>query len=163
MAESGKRRSRARELTPEEQLENLGAYLRSGETDWDSLYLRIRTSALGDDYPRDRFLRTPIRTLRRILTYLDHQDQAQANLDSISTARLADLLLKVAHGFSGSKKAPPKTEPKDWLPFPKYRVESQKAEEADAPTKFILSELAHKFAIPIYVFVALNGRASDQE
>jgi len=88
------------------------------------------------------------------------KEQADANLASLSTARMADLLLKVAHSFGGSKRAA-KGVPKDWLPFPDYRPDSRQAEQADEPTKFILSELIHRFEIPVYVFVALNGRVDD--
>jgi len=88
------------------------------------------------------------------------KEQAEANLASLSTARMADLLLKVAHSFSGSKKVQ-KGVPKDWLPFPDYRPGTREAEQADEPTKFILSELVHRFEIPVYVFVALNGRVDD--
>ena len=88
------------------------------------------------------------------------KEQADANLASLSTARMADLLLKVAHSFGGSKKAA-KGVPKDWLPFPDYTPSAKEADQADEPTKFILSELVHRFEIPVYVFVALNGRADD--
>ena len=88
------------------------------------------------------------------------KEQADANLASLSTARMADLLLKVAHSFGGSKKAQ-KGVPKDWLPFPDYRPNAKEADQADEPTKFILSELVHRFEIPVYVFIALNGRVDD--
>lgn len=64
--------------------------------------------------------------------------------------------------MSGSKKAPPKTRPKDFLPFPKYRAPSSEVEEADAPTKFVLTELVKRFQIPMYVYVALNGRKEEK-
>jgi hypothetical protein len=85
------------------------------------------------------------------------KEQSAANLDAVSTARMADLLLRVAHGFGGSKKAV-NSKPKDWLPFPDYRPIHAEADQADEPTKFILTELVHRFDIPVYVFVALNGR-----
>ena len=91
---------------------------------------------------------------------LVEQEQAAANLESLSTARLADLLMRVAHGFSGSKR-PVQGKPKDWLPFPGFRPATAEAEEADEPTKFILSELVQRFEIPVYVFVALNGRVDS--
>ena len=88
------------------------------------------------------------------------KEQADANLASLSTARMCDLVLRVAHGMSGSKKKVGGA-PRDWLPFPEFRPEAQKAEQADEPTKFILSELVRSFEIPVYVFVALNGRADE--
>lgn len=115
---------------------------------------------MGADFPRERFLRTPITTLKWLMDKLMDKEQADANLAQLSTARMADLVLKVAHGFSGSKK-PQRGLPKDWLPFPNYRPNTKEADQADEPTKFILSELVHRFEIPVYVFVALNGRAED--
>ena len=115
---------------------------------------------MGADFPRERFLRTPISVLKWVMDKVMDKEQADANLASLSTARMADLLLRVAHSYSGSKKKP-KGAPKDWLPFPDYRPNRQEAEQADEPTKFILSELVHRFDIPVYVFVALNGRVED--
>lgn len=161
MARKGKRRGRSsRELTPEEQLDSLGAYLRSPLTDWDSFYFRIRTSPIGADFPRERFLRTPISVLKWVMDKVVDKEQADANLTSLSTARMADLLLRVAHSFGGSKK-PVRSMPKDWLPFPNYKPSAKEADQADEPTKFILTELVQRFEIPVYVFVALNGRADD--
>jgi len=134
--------------------------MRSPLTDWDSFYFRIRTSSIGEDFPRERFLRTPISTLKWVLDKIVDKEQAEANLSSLSTARMADLLLKVAHGFSGSKR-PAKGVAKDWLPYPDYRPSKREADQADEPTKFILSELVHRFEIPVYIFVALNGRVDD--
>lgn len=117
---------------------------------------------MGDDFPREVFVRTPIQLLKKAFDYVVNEDQAKANRDSISQAVMADMLLKIAHGFSGSKKRAPNTKPKDFLPHPDYRPLGTTADEADPPTKFILTELVKRFAIPVYVFVALNGRVDDQ-
>ena len=114
---------------------------------------------MGEDVPRERFLRTPISMLKWVLDRITEKEQAEANVASLSTARMADLLLKVAHGFSGSKKAA-KGVPRDWLPFPDYRPSGKESEQADQPTKFILPELCR---YPMHVFVALNGRADDAQ
>lgn len=105
-------------------------------------------------------MRTPISTLKWVMDKLVDKQQSDANLSQLSQARLADLVLKVAHSFSGSKR-PPRGVAKDWLPFPNYRAQTKEMDQADEPTKFILSELVHRFEIPVYVFVALNGRAED--
>lgn len=125
------------------------------------MFFRLRASVLGVDFPRERFVRTPIVLLKKALDFVSDIEQREANRDSITQAQMTDLLLKIAHGFSGSKKAPPRTLPKDFLPFPKYRAPSQELDEADQPTKFVLSELVKRFQLPVYVFVALNGRAAD--
>ena len=136
--------------------------MRGPLTDWDGFYLRLRTSKLGDDYPRKRFLRTPISLLKKAYDFISNQEQAEANRAAMTQAAMTDLMLKIAHGFSGSKKKAPNTKPKDFLPYPDYRPLGTAADEADAPTKFILTELVKRFAIPIHVFVALNGRVDDQ-
>lgn len=113
------------------------------------------------DYPKQVFLRTPISSLKKALDYVNDLDQQEANRAAITEAQVADLILKVAHGFSGSKKAPPKTKPRDFLPYPNYRPPAAETEEADQPTKFVLSELIKRFEIPVYVFTALNGRKGE--
>lgn len=117
--------------------------------------MRLRTSSIGADFPAERFLRTPVSTLRWLLRELDDQEKAQANIDAITAARLTNLVLQVAHGFSGSKRAAPKTKPEDFLPFPNWRPTNQEADGPDQPTKFILSELLRNRQIPMHVFVAL--------
>jgi hypothetical protein len=37
--------------------------LRMPLTNWDRIWMRLRSSALGADFPRERFLRTPIRAI----------------------------------------------------------------------------------------------------
>lgn len=133
--------------------------MRTPPTDWDAIYLRIRTSALGLDFPRERFLRTPVSALRRVLRELDQREQAQANLDALATARLAHLVMQVAHGFSGSKRPPPKVEVKDFLPYPEFRPQGEEADGPDQPTRFILTELGQKRLLPIHVFTALIAPA----
>ena len=122
----------------------------------------MRTSAIGDDFPRERFLRTPITALKKALDYVTDLDQQSANRDSVTQAQVADLLVKIAHGYSGSKKPPPKCTPKDFLPYPNYRPPAAETDEADPPTKFVLTELVKRFMIPVYVFTALNGRKDDR-
>lgn len=98
--------------------------------------------------------------LKWVLDRVTEKEQADSNLSSVSTARLCDLLLRVAHGFGGSKKNV-RSAPRDWLPYPDFRPNGKEAEQADEATKFVLAELVQRFQIPVYVFVALNGRADD--
>ena len=117
---------------------------------------------MGDDFPRERFIRTPISLLKKAYDYAVNLDQAEANRAAMTQAAMSDMILKIAHGFSGSKKRPPNTKPRDFLPHPDYRPIGSTADEADPPTKFILTELVKRFAIPVHIFVALNGRVDDQ-
>lgn len=117
---------------------------------------------MGQDFPAERFLRTPVRTVMWVLREMDDLEKGQANIHSISTAQLANLLLRVAHGFSGSKRAAPKSKPDNFLPFPGWRPAGTEADGPDQPTKFILSELLRGRRIPIHVFAALTTPASQR-
>ena len=112
-------------------------------------------SPLGEDFPRERFLRTPISTIRWVLRQLDDQEQSQANLAALPVARLTQIVLQVAHGFSGSKRAAPKTKVQEFLPFPDWRPSATEADGPDQPTKFILTELGRQRRIPVHVLTAL--------
>lgn len=112
-------------------------------------------SALGSDFPRERFLRTPLTVIRWILRELDDRDKGQANLQALPIARLTQIVLQVAHGFSGSKRPAPKIEAKDFLPWPDWRPASQQADGPTAPTKFVLADLGRKQLLPIHVLTAL--------
>jgi len=123
--------------------------------------MRLRCSEIGSDYPAERFLRTPISSIRWLLRQLDDREKAQANLASLTSARLAHLVLQTAHGMSGSKRAAPKTKPADFLPFPEWKPTSVEAEGPDQPTKFILTELIRTRQIPMHVFASLMTPAEE--
>lgn len=112
-------------------------------------------SALGEDFPRERFLRTPISTIRWALRQLDDREQAQANLEALPTARLTQLVIQIAHGLSGSKRTAPKTKVQEFLPFPDWRPATAEAHGPDQPTRFILTELGKKRLLPLHVMVSL--------
>lgn len=121
--------------------------------------MRLRMSALGEDFPRERFLRTPVSTIRWALRQIDDREQAQANLDALPTARLTQLVIQIAHGFSGSKRAAPKTKVQEFLPFPDWRPATAEADGPDQPTRFILTELGKQRRLPIHVLTALLAPA----
>lgn len=116
-------------------------------------------SALGEDFPRERFLRTPVSTIRWVLRQIDDREQAQANLDALPTARLTQLVIQIAHGFSGSERAAPKTKVQEFLPFPDWRPATAEADGPDQPTRFILTELGKQRRLPIHVLTALLAPA----
>ena len=122
----------------------------------------MRASALGADFPRERFLRTPVSTIRMVLRELEQREQAEANLNALATARLTQLVIQVAHGFSGSKRPAPKIAAKDFLPYPDWRPIATEADGPDQPTKFVLSELGQKRMIPIHVLAALMTPADQR-
>ena len=86
-------------------------------------------------------------------------EQHSANRDSITQAQMATLLLNLGHAYSGSKKAPPKIKPKDFLPYPDYKGLDKETDGPDQSTRFVLSEVARKRMIPAYVLAALMMRA----
>lgn len=99
-------------------------------------------------------MRTPVSTIRWVLRELDDREKSLANLNALTTARLAHLVVQVAHGMSGSKH-PVKAKPQDFLPYPDWKPSSVEADGPDQPTKFILSELMRQRQIPMHVFVGL--------
>lgn len=111
---------------------------------------------MGADFPAERFLRTPIRTIDWLLKELDDLEKLRANISSMTVAQLTNIVLQVAHGMSGSKKPGPKTTPKTFLPFPDWRPVRSQSDGPDQPTKFILAVLAKQRAIPMHVFTALT-------
>jgi len=100
-------------------------------------------------------LRTPVGTIRWVLSQLSDREQADANLQALPIARLTQIVIQVAHGFSGSKRQAPKIEAKAFLPYPDWRPGGVEADGPDNPTKFVLTELAKRRAIPVHVFAAL--------
>lgn len=119
-------------------------------------------SPLGEDFPRERFLRTPISTIRWALRQVDDREQSQANLEALPTARLTQILIQIAHGFSGSKRAAPQTKIQEFLPFPDWRPSSMEADGPDQPTRFILTELGKQRRLPIHVLTALLTSAEQR-
>ena len=77
---------------------------------------------------------------------------------------MCNLMIQIAHGFSGSKKAPPKTTPKDYLPFPEWESLWGAHESINAPTeitKDILKNLLMARRIPMEVYITLSSGAKD--
>ncbi len=122
--------------------------------------MRLAFSPVGYEFPRDTFVRTPIKALSRVLDWCALHEKHAANRDSITQAQMAHLLLNVAHGFSGSKKAAPKARIQDFLPYPQYKGPDKESDGPDEATRFVLSEIARKGQIPAYVLAALMKRVS---
>ena len=78
-----------------------------------------------------------------------------ADVQSFSTARLAALVVQIAHGMSGAKGPTPKVTAKDYLPFGQA---AQLATAADGPseaTKLVLIDVMKRGEIPPVVFHTL--------
>lgn len=156
------RRGASAQPTADEHLKCAEAILRAAPPDWDDVYLRLRASCFGADYPSHVFLRTPIGVVRRLLSFISDEDQRKANEASMTQAQVCNLILNVAHGLSGAKGGAPKTRPKDFLPYPQWKPKSSKGSEGPSDgTRFILSTLANKRRIPLHILSALMTSPED--
>lgn len=161
MARGGKRisggyeTSQTEELEPEDILKNCEQALKTVDTDWDSIYLRVRSSALGEDFPRERFLRTPVRSIIKVLQFIDNEEQRHINLQSGTTAQLAVQIIHIAHAMSGARGQKPKIQPKDFLPFPDWSPESAKNEGPTPETRTLLTKLLKQRRISMAVYAQL--------
>ena len=98
----------------------------------------------------------------KIIDHISVHDQFEANRDSITQAQLAHLVLMLGHGFSGSKKAPPRTQPREFLPYPDFKGKHQEGTGPDKATEFVLTEVGRQRRLPIYILVALMTSADSQ-
>jgi hypothetical protein len=116
----------------------------------------VRGSVFGADFPRERFLATPLRTLYRVIQEISDLEQRQANIESITVARLTEVVIQSVHAMSGSRsRNKQKARAKDFLPFPDWKPVSAESEGPSESTKFVLGELIHARRIPMYVYLAL--------
>ena len=115
----------------------------------------MRASAVGGDFTPERFVRTPISTIRWLLRQIEDDERGRMNMSSLSTAKMTAILIQIAHGFSGSKRSAPKTAPRDFLPFPDWKPSAAPADGPSAPTRFILTELVRTRRIPMHVYAVL--------
>lgn len=137
--------------------------LRTPETDWDRLYLRLRMSPLGSDYPRERFLRTPIAALGELMVYLENEEQRQANIQSAAVGKLGVQLAYIAWGFAGGKGGKPQVELKHFLPFPEWKP-SLPTSTLDGPTpetRSMLTRLFKERKLPAHVYTQLTTSPED--
>lgn len=128
------------------------------DTNWDRLYLRVRSSPLGGDFPRERFIRTPIQVITDILEWLDSEEQRTANLYSHAIGNLGVELAAIAHGFAGGKGKKPEIQPKDFYPYPNWKpLTDGPSAGPSAETKRILGQVFRRRHIPPHVYTHLLG------
>jgi len=118
--------------------------------------MRLRTSALAADFPRERFVSTPIGTIFRALEYVDNEERRHYNLSSASTAKLCHQVIAIAQGMAGSK-APLTVKMQDFLPFPDWSPEGgDKPINGPSPeTRAVLSRLLRERRLPLPVYTQL--------
>ena len=118
--------------------------------------MRVRSSPLGADFPRERFLRTPIRVILETIEFLDNEEKRHFNLISSTTAKLCVQLVWTAYGFAGGKGPKPQVELKDFLPFPDWRPPEDGQEAGPSPTtRAMLSRLLRERRIPMPIYTEL--------
>lgn len=144
------------EQTPEQLLKINEAVLRTKETDWEDIFIKLRMSAIGNEFPIHKFVRTPVSVIKRLLERINDEEQRRANIAALTSAHVAQLIVATAHGFSGSKGAGPRTKPKDFLPFPDWVPLGLDSNTGpDEGTRFVLSQLIKQGLLPAHVFTAL--------
>ncbi len=111
----------------------------------------MKSSSLGCEYTRDSFLRTPLKEVYTILEFVYEEEKRHANITSISTAKLALIVVQVAQAMSGSKKDS-KLSMDDMLPFALNEEQSTTQSE----TQELISKLTRQGRIPIHVIAALS-------
>lgn len=94
-------------------------------------------------------------TIRWVLRELDDYEKSQANLRSISVARLTTTLISIAHGFSGAKGPAPQVEAKQFLPFPDWSPEGAPEDGPTEETRSVLMQLFKRGQLPHFVFTSL--------
>ena len=134
----------------DERLLRLREYLATSEFDLLVLYTEFRAAPAGQDVPREQFLRLPLQTVYEIVRLGGNRDKRIANIHSISTARLAGIILSIAKSFSNNKGTETKID--ELLPFPLNEDSNLTLIE----TKEIFKRLIAERKIPVSVIAALN-------
>lgn len=139
------------EPDPEDTFETCRSFLASKPFDTAHLYYQLKFSPFGSDYTEERFLRTPLKKLSSMLIAWRHEQEQRANSHSISTAKLAQVVLQTAHAMAGAK-TPVNTKVTDFLPF----ALDPRAAQDDEITRQILSKILKSRRLPPHVIAALS-------
>lgn len=107
------------------------------------------------DYPAERFARTPISHIHRIIDELDNCQQSDANLASITSAQLCHLVRQAIHIFSQSAGSTSTGDPRQYLPFPEWAPPKAEPKGPSEMTALVLRDALRRREIPMHVFVAL--------
>lgn len=110
---------------------------------------------MGADFPADVFTRTPIATIRLVLSEITKQEQERINAESVAIARLTTILINIAYGFSGSKRPAPKVEMREFLPFPEASNDAGTVQGPDEHTQLVIIHLGKNRQIPPHITTAL--------
>ena len=123
----------------------------TSEIDLLNVYTEFRDTPAGRDVGMNRFLRLPMRCVYEVVKIESERKKRQANIDSISTARLTGVVLAIAQSFSKEGKSQPI--PLDQLlPYPL----DEDASTLMAETKEIYKKLLAQRKLPIHVIGGLS-------
>ena len=128
----------------------LREYLATSEIDLLMAYTEFRAAPAGSDVSLEGFMRLPLKVIYEIIRLAGDRDKRVANIYSISTARLAGIIISIAKSFSGDKGA--ETPIDQLLPFPL----NEEANQHLLATKEIMKKLIAQRKLPISVIAALN-------
>lgn len=128
----------------------LREYLATSEIDLLMAYTEFRASPAGRDVSMESFLRLPLKLVYEIIRLAGDRDKRVANIYSISTARLAGIVISIAKSFGGDKGS--ETPIDQLLPFPLNEEANQHLLE----TKEVMKKLIAQRKLPISVIAALN-------
>lgn len=153
MADRGRRGGKRGKLTTEVVTERIGRmreYLATSEIDLLLIYTEFRSSSAGKDVECDDFLRLPLKSINAVIKHSSAREKRIANINSITTARLAGIVISIAQSFSKDKTS---AVPMDQLlPFPLDEEGSVVVNE----TRAIIKQLIAKQKLPIHVIAAIN-------
>ena len=123
----------------------------NSEIDLLNVYTEFRDTPAGRDVGMNRFLRLPMRCVYEVVKIESERKKRQANIDSISTARLTGVVISIAQSFSKEGKSQPI--PLDQLlPYPL----DEDASTLMAETKEIYKKLLAQRKLPIHVIGGLS-------
>ena len=123
----------------------------TSEIDLLNVYTEFRDTPAGRDVGMNRFLRLPMKCVYEVVKIESERKKRQANIDSISTARLTGVVISIAQSFSKEGKSQPI--PLDQLlPYPL----DEDASTLMAETKEIYKKLLAQRKLPIHVIGGLS-------
>lgn len=115
------------------------------------VFSEFRASSIGRDSDSAEFLRLPIKLIFEIVRISGEREKKYANIYSISTARLAGIVLSMGKSFSGDKSANPGLD--QFLPYP---LDSD-ASVFITETREIFRNLIAERKLPLPIIAALNN------
>ena len=122
----------------------------TSELDLLQVYSELRACPAGIDISRDEFARLPLKLIYELIRFGSEQQKRSANINSISTARLAGIVISIAKSFSNEKSGDVNID--QLLPFPL----NEDATVFIAETREVFKTLIAKRKLPVSVIASLS-------